>query len=214
MRNIFKVDLHIHSRYSGDNDSDPEDIIERAIELGLDGIAFTEHYYYEASEEILPLIEKYKKTISIIRGVEFSTTDGHCLIFGVNTDKLAEKEISMSEMATKVNSSGGVLIPAHPYRGVNSIGDSIFKISGLIALEGYNGCSMPIMNNKAIQTASRLNIPYTGGSDSHTPKEVGSCYTIFYEPVSEDNIVSLLKSRNFAARDNRRFGKIFNYFFS
>ena len=40
----FKIDLHIHTRESGDNDSDPEEVVVNAIEAGLDGIAFTEHY--------------------------------------------------------------------------------------------------------------------------------------------------------------------------
>ncbi len=212
MSKMFKVDLHIHSRYSGDNDAEPEDIIERAIELGLDGIAFTEHYYYEASEEILPLIEKYKEVITIIRGVEFSASDGHCLIFGANTDRILERFINMATLIKVVDSLGGVLIPAHPFRGMNSIGEALHNLKGLIAIEGFNGCSMPNFNNKAIKASSKLNIPFTGGSDSHSSREVGSCYTIFYEPVSQENIVKILKSGKFKGQDNRRFARLINYF--
>ena len=42
----YKIDLHVHSKNSGDNNADPEESIERAIEQGLDGIAFTEHYSF------------------------------------------------------------------------------------------------------------------------------------------------------------------------
>lgn len=213
MRKIFKIDLHIHSYHSGDNYAEPEDIIERAIELGLDGIAFTEHYYYGASEEISPLIEKYRNSITIIRGVEFSASDGHCLVFGANTDKIAERHISMANLMKVVDLLGGVVIPSHPYRGMNSIGDAVLNLKGLIAIEGYNGCSMPSFNNRAIKTASILKIPFTGGSDAHSPDEVGSCYTVFYEPVNQENIVLLLKSGNFTAQDNRRFAKVINYLF-
>lgn len=209
---MFKIDLHIHSRYSEDNDSDPEEIIERAVELSLDGIAFTEHYYYEASEHIAPLIDKYKETITILRGVEFSATDGHCLVFGINTDRIPDRYITMRHLIRVVDSLGGVVIPAHPFRGINSIGDLLFNLSGLFAIEGFNGCSMPAFNNKAIKAATKLSIPFTGGSDSHSPAEVGSCYTVFNEPVSQDNIVRLLKSGKFTAHDNRRFARLINYF--
>lgn len=209
---MFKIDLHIHSQYSEDNDSAPEEIIERAIELGIDGIAFTEHYYYRASEEIAPLIEKYKHTITILRGVEFSASDGHCLVFGADTDCISDRYTTMEHLIAVVSSLGGVLIPAHPYRGINSIGDLVLNLPGLFAIEGFNGCSMPAFNQKAIEAAAMLCIPFTGGSDAHSPAEVGSCYTIFHEPVRQDNIVRLLKSGNFKAYDNRRFARLMNYF--
>lgn len=208
---MFKIDLHVHSKNSGDNDSDPEEIIERAIELGLDGIAFTEHYYYEASEELTSFIYKYKDAITIIRGVEFSASDGHCLVFGVNTDDISGKNTPMECLIKVVDSLGGVVIPAHPFRGINSIGDSLLNLSGLFAIEGFNGCSMPAFNHKAIKAAAVLRIPFTGGSDAHSSNEVGSCYTAFYEPVSQDNIVSLLKSGKFTAHDNRRFARLMSY---
>ncbi len=52
-----KIDLHVHSRFSGDTNSDPEEMILRVIELNLNGIAFTEHYSYEASEPVENLKE-------------------------------------------------------------------------------------------------------------------------------------------------------------
>jgi histidinol phosphatase-like PHP family hydrolase len=85
---IVKIDLHVHSIYSGDNDSDPEESVCKALRLNLDGIAFTEHYSYAASEPVEILREKYGDRIMIFRGVEFSAAEGHCLIFGVDTDKL------------------------------------------------------------------------------------------------------------------------------
>ncbi|MCX7913323.1 MAG: PHP domain-containing protein [Thermodesulfovibrionales bacterium] len=209
---MFKIDLHIHSRYSEDNDADPEEIIERAIELGLDGIAFTEHYYYKASAEIEPLIEKYRDIITIIRGVEFSALDGHCLVFGVDTDDISGKEISMAQLVKIIDKRGGITIPAHPFRGTNSIGESLFRISGLFAIEGLNGYSMPFLNEKAIRAAAILNIPYTGGSDAHSSYEVGSCYTSFYEPVNQENIVRLIKSGNFKAHDSRRVSRLMNFY--
>ena len=107
----FKIDLHIHSRHSGDNESEPEEIVLHAIESGLYGIAFTEHYSFEISEYTEKLREQYRDRIRIFRGVEFSSFDGHCLVFGVNTDRLAIKNATVEEVVQKVNEQGGVVIP-------------------------------------------------------------------------------------------------------
>src|SRR5208283_2038009 len=52
-----------------------------SIELKLDGLAFTEHYSYAASGHSEALKEKYRGMLRILRGVEYSSAEGHCLIF-------------------------------------------------------------------------------------------------------------------------------------
>lgn len=204
---MYRVDLHIHSRYSKDNDSDPEEIIDRALETGLDGVAFTEHYSYEASDFVEVLRYKYK-SIKLIRGVEFSTPEGHCLIFGVNTDKLPLKNVPLNDVIRIVTDRGGVLIPTHPYRGINSMGDIIRNVRGFSAIEGFNGLNMHHLNLKAIDVAQSLALPYTGGSDAHRPEDVGSCYTEFNEVVSEDNIVEVIKKGNYYGKDKRKISRL------
>ena len=204
----FKIDLHVHTKYSGDNDSDPEESILRAIELGLHGIAFTEHYYYEASEPVEILKEKYKNSILIFRGVEFSSAEGHCLVFGVDTDTLSIKYASVNEVMRVVHREGGVVIPSHPYRSVNSLGDLVRSVPGLCALEGYNGCNMHAFNVKAIEAAGVLKLPYTGGSDAHTPQEVGSCFTEFDDVVTAENLIEVLKAGKFRGVDSRKISKL------
>ena len=59
-----KFDMHVHSKFSFDNDADPEEMILAAVERGLDGIVFTEHDTYEGSEPVELLKEKYSKYIT------------------------------------------------------------------------------------------------------------------------------------------------------
>jgi predicted metal-dependent phosphoesterase TrpH len=201
------IDLHIHSYNSGDNDADPEESIDRAIELGLDGVAFTEHYSYSASEPIERLREKYGDAILLFRGVEFSAAEGHCLVFGADTDRLAIKYAPLAEVVRSVRSVGGVVIPSHPFRGANSIGTLLMAVTGLAGLEGCNGANMHAMNVKAIETAGRLRLPYTGGSDAHMPREVGSCYTEFDGPVTYENFIDLLRLGRFRGVDTRKISR-------
>jgi predicted metal-dependent phosphoesterase TrpH len=204
----FKIDLHVHSKQSGDNDADPEETILRAIELGLHGIAFTEHYYYEASEQAEILKEKYGERILILRGVEFSATEGHCLVFGVDTDKLGIKYAPVADMIRFVSKAGGVVIPSHPYRPGTSLGDLVRSVDGIAGLEGCNGANMDAFNVRAINAAKALHIPYTGGSDAHEPREVGSCYTEFRDAVTYDNFVDLLKAGNYQGVDTRKISRM------
>jgi len=203
----FKIDIHIHTKFSGDNYTEPEETVLQAIEINLQGIAFTEHYSYEASEHAEKLKEKYKDRIMIFRGVEFSAAEGHCLVFGVNTDKLSIKNAPVEEVIKAVNGSGGIVIPSHPFRGGNSLGDKIEQIKGFSAIEGYNGYSHHSQNTKAVEAAKRLQIPYTGGSDAHEAKEVGACFTEFHDEVTYDNFLDLLKTGNYQGVDTRKVSR-------
>jgi predicted metal-dependent phosphoesterase TrpH len=175
----FKIDLHNHTKYSGDTSSEPEDVVIRAIEKELHGIAFTEHFSYEASEYADKLREKYGKNILIFRGVEFSAADGHCLVFGLNTDREGIRQASMEEVVRIAAEKGGVVIPTHPFRGGYSIGEKAMDLEGICAIEGYNGYSHYSQNKKAVEMAEEMGLPYTGGSDAHSPEDVGACYTEF-----------------------------------
>lgn len=200
----FNVDMHVHSRASGDSDADPEELILRAIKIGLHGIAFTEHYSYGASEPVERLREKYRNNILVFRGVELSAAEGHCLAFGVNTDDLLSKHLPAAEVLRVVSEHGGVVIPSHPFRGINSLGDAIRSMKGICAIEGRNGNNLNSLNLKAVEAAAELQLPYTGGSDAHDIPEVGFCYTEFAEKVTCENFIDLLKAGNYRGIDARK----------
>ena len=75
-------DYHVHTYYSDDSECPMEEIIQRAILLGLDEIAFTEHVDYGVKsdlncnysnyfKEVEEMKEKYRGKISIKAGIEF-----------------------------------------------------------------------------------------------------------------------------------------------
>ena len=51
----IKTDFHLHSSFSGDSDTPMEEMVQKAISLGLTHICFTEHqdldYIYAEDEE-------------------------------------------------------------------------------------------------------------------------------------------------------------------
>jgi predicted metal-dependent phosphoesterase TrpH len=203
----FTIDLHVHTKYSGDTDSDAEECVLRAIEVGLSGIAFTEHYSYDASWYVDALREKYGSSIRIFRGVEFSCLEGHCLVFGTNTDKLSLRHQRVMEVVRVVTLNGGIVIPSHPFRGSNSLGERIWTLQGICAVEGHNGCNHRAFNEMAVSAAKTLGLPCTGGSDAHQPDEVGLCYTDFHDEVTYENFVELLKAGQYNGVDVRKVSR-------
>ena len=71
------IDLHCHTKYSGDNYLEPEELIEQAIRLNLNGVCFTEHGFLLDSW----VIEKIRvpEDFYVFRGAELSTSHGHLL---------------------------------------------------------------------------------------------------------------------------------------
>lgn len=78
-------DTHMHCRFSGDSNADPEDMIAAARAAGLDGICFTDHLDYdfpsdppdlfvpdleEYEQAILALKKKYEHVFPVLHGIE------------------------------------------------------------------------------------------------------------------------------------------------
>lgn len=78
-------DYHVHSDFSGDSQTPMEQMIERALQLGLKRLCFTDHMDYDYPEEVnisfifdpqkyyekfLLLKERYQKHIELLMGIE------------------------------------------------------------------------------------------------------------------------------------------------
>lgn len=191
-----KIDLHNHSYFSKDSSADPEELVAAAINAGLDGIAFTEHNSYTASDPIEAIRGKYKDKLMIFRGAEYIAAEGHLLVFGVTDDFIfndAGLYAPAQEIIDAVNSIGGAVIVPHPFREWARLRIDISELKGISAIEAFNGHNSLDENLKAYRAAEVLGLPTTGGSDSHVSMQIGVCYTEFFDDVKEDNIAEILK---------------------
>jgi predicted metal-dependent phosphoesterase TrpH len=179
------IDLHCHSKYSQDNHLEPEDLINRALELGLDGVCFTEHHSLECSRPLERM--ELPDNFLIFRGVEISTDSGHLLVYGLRDDSWntwgRNNYPKLPKIVEKVHALGGVCVPAHPFRGWESLGEHVFDTEGLDGIETHNGGNGPKQNQLAIEAAAKLRLPSTGGSDCHYLEQVGRACTEFNNPI-------------------------------
>lgn len=195
----MKIDLHCHSKYSHDNHLEPEELIERAVSLGLEGVCFTEHHSFQNSWPVSRI--KIPDGFFVFRGVEVSTDEGHLLVYGVVDDSWnrwgRNNLMEVEKVLESVHALGGICVPAHPFRGWESLGEKIFSIQGFDALETHNGVNRPNQNLLAAEAALKLGIPSIGGSDCHYVHQVGRSYTVFENRVlSLEHLVAEIKAGN------------------
>jgi predicted metal-dependent phosphoesterase TrpH len=195
----MKIDLHCHTKYSGDNYLEPEELIEQAIEMSLDGVCITEH----SSLLDMRVIERIKvpEGFYVFRGVELYTSHGHLLAYGLKEDSwdpwYSHNYLDLFRVLEKIHSHGGICVPSHPFRGWDSFGENVLKIDGIDAIETHNGIDLENMNQKAIHVASLRNLPSIGGSDCHSKEQVGRAFTEFTNPVHTiDELIEEIKKGN------------------
>lgn len=190
---MLKLDLHIHSEYSGDGIGSPEEIIKHLQKRGLHGMAITDHNSVEGS---LKALKVAPKDFIVIPGVEISTRDGHMIALDIKEN--IRRELSIEETVEKIIDLGGTPIVPHLFRNMSGIKkDKLRAIqTRLSAIEVFNSCSVPQSNLKTAKIAKELNLGGTGGSDSHDPAYVGCGYTIVDTTnLSKDSIISEINKK-------------------
>ena len=204
----MKIDLHIHtSPLSACSYIDPQELIQEARRLQLDGICLTEHQVVWDPDEVDKLAAE--AGISIFRGNEFTTNQGDILVFGFYED--IKELLIIQELREKVTAAGGYMIVAHPFRGFKTFGIGQLQLTVeqackrkvlefVDAVEVGNGKLSPEENDMARKVAEKLGLPGTGGSDAHRVDEIGTWVTVFEKEIqSEIELVQELHAGRFKA---------------
>lgn len=198
------IDLHLHSHHTRGGTLSPRDVVRRAKELGLDGVAFTDLNTLDGLEEIREAGRA--EGFLALCGVEVATDRGHYLCFFPDPAKVptppqlfgSATPWAVRDVLAKVRELGGVAIAAHPYDKTveKPSGDFIFTLDGLSAIEGLNARRKGPANDLAVEAADHMNLPCTGASGAlESLDDIGKAATLFREPVaSEADLVRQLKA--------------------
>jgi len=171
----MKFDLHVHSRYSKDSNSDLDAILTFAKARGLEGLAICDHDTVDGGLACARRARELGMQITVIPGVEVSSSKGHILVLGIEQD--IEPMLSPEETIRRARILGGTVIIPHPFKK-SSHGIGSFEGLDIDAAEVFNSrCLFNGANKKALSEAQRLGIPAVAGSDSHIPEMVGQAYT-------------------------------------
>lgn len=172
-----KWDIHVHSRHSADSRSKVEDIFKAAKMKGLDGIAITDHGSLGGYFEAKPMAKKYG--VGLVAGYEYKSADGDLLVLGLpRMPKLVR--LPAADVVDFAHRLGGIVVAAHPFDPFRpGVGRLLYDGLNVDAVETINGHCFVYGNRKAARAASVLNRARVGGSDAHTPSEVGCGFTVF-----------------------------------
>ena len=204
---LLIIDLHTHT-YPKSDDSfiDINDLVVEARSRGLDGICVTEHDSFWPQDEITAISVKHN--FLVIPGAEINTDSGHVLVFGL--DKYIFGMHNPEFLQKVVETAGGVMIAAHPYRrrfleepalqpGAHeemlqkALLDSFLPQCN--GVEIANGRGSSAENRFSKEIALKLGKSGTGGSDSHRLNQVGTVGTSFHNKINNvSDLISEIRS--------------------
>ncbi|MFQ3549774.1 MAG: PHP domain-containing protein [Armatimonadota bacterium] len=188
----ISADLHVHSIYSGCSISKPEDIIKKAVSIGLSCIGIMDHNTVDGALDIIETAEilKQKGEISdsfiVIPGCEISNSEVH--IGALFLDKKIPRDLNINETLLAIKEAGGISIAVHPFHRTG-VGEDFHKYNfdavetrcGSIFSEELVKLHQNIENDSILKHIAKL-----GTSDGHYINAIGLCSTY----IEIDNISS------------------------
>ena len=184
----------MHSRFSPDSASCPKGIVERALELGYDLIAITDHdsnaeaFDWLVREKVLTaagvVSAEWAKErgfaaakLRVLPGQEITTATGHllCLIARIRPCI----GMDAGEAVEAIHAQGGVAIPAHPFDHRRAaFSEEELDALPFDAIEVVNGGATNYqVNELALELAKRRRLPGVADSDGHSLEQIGRCHS-------------------------------------
>lgn len=197
------VDLHVHTNTSSRCSSiTPQEMVDRALELGLDAVAVTEHSTYRGAR----VAHEYaaERGYKVFRGMEVYTEQGDMLVFGWETH-VKYYLFPFEDLKKEVEKRDGIIIPAHPFRGLDVrhkhrhvLSDEL--LDAIVAIETRNGAITRKANEHADRMMKKYGLFGVGGSDAHHVSHLGRCLTILEDqPENERDLIEALRGGRYRA---------------
>ena len=105
-----RFDFHVHSTCSKhnvwgiDGINTPQEIVDMAIQLGLDGLAITDHNTIKGSQKAIQYVKEKSLPVLIIPGAEVRSLAGDILALGINEN--VPQKLSILETVDAIKDAG------------------------------------------------------------------------------------------------------------
>ncbi len=167
------ADLHMHTSFSKDCATTPEDLLAACQECGLEAIAVTDHNTIAGALEVARLAPAH---MQVIAGEEIKTTAGE--IIGLFLEEEIPRGLSIAQTILRIKGQGGLVYVPHPFDPLHltpTYESLASNAADIDIIEVYNPrITFSSFNEKARRLALKYNIPGGAGSDCHVLQGVGT----------------------------------------
>ncbi len=188
-----RADLHIHT-VASDGTAAVTQVLDRAVELGLDVIAITDHERIDAAVAGRAIARDRGLPLEVLVGEEVTTLGGHLLALGLTTPVRSYR--SLRTTIAEIHDQGALAIPAHPLvpyplcaqafvlRRLMDDGDESVHPD---ALETFNPTSLGRPRHASVvRFAGLYGLAQIGNSDAHALDAVGIGWTTYPGRTADD----------------------------
>lgn len=187
----MKSDLHLHTSFSWDAVSSPENIVKAALRENLDCIAITDHNTTQGVKRALQAAQD--EPLLVIPGIEISSKSGD--IVGLNVKKDIPGGLSAQETITRIKKQNGLAIIPHPFHFFIGF-KNIFAIMHLMdGVEIFNAKVSYKANQKALDWGDTNDFSFTAGSDAHSSLSVGKAFVESESFENPHQLIEKIKKR-------------------
>jgi Glycosyltransferase Family 4/PHP-associated/PHP domain len=174
-RDWITIDLHLHTDWSHDCSIPVEDLLDHAAEIGLGGIAVTDHNVFGGALEAVELARG--RDLVVIPGEEVKT-DHQGEVIGLFLEEEIPRGLSFADTVVAIREQGGLVYLPHPFDRLHAIPDpaTIHRhLSEIDVFEVYNARLLrDSFNDEALRFARKYRLLQGAGSDAHVLQGVGT----------------------------------------
>ena len=174
-RDWITIDLHLHTDWSHDCSIPAEDLLDVAEEIGLAGIAVTDHNVFGGALEAVELARG--RDLVVIPGEEIKT-DNQGEVIGLFLEEEIPRGMSFADTIAAIREQGGLVYLPHPFDRLHAIPDpaTIHRhLAEIDVFEVYNARLLrDSFNDEALRFARKYRLLQGAGSDAHVLQGVGT----------------------------------------
>ena len=188
----MKIDLHIHTNFSWDGFSSPKEVVDSAVQKGIDCICIVDHNEVKGAIEAMKYA--FDKNILVLPGIEILSLEGD--ILGINVKKIIPDFLAPEETIQEIKKQGGMAVIPHPFWPLSNLKNNRKALLSADAIEVLNADMFRFINKKALLFYKKYNLAFTAGSDAHRAKFIGRAYLeIPQNNLSEKEVIEQIKNK-------------------
>jgi predicted metal-dependent phosphoesterase TrpH/glycosyltransferase involved in cell wall biosynthesis len=200
---LVLADLHMHTHHSGDSATPVDDLLDEAIERGLDTIAVTDHNTIAGGLEAARRVRERGLELQVIVGSEIMT-DGQGEVIGLFLGEEVPKGLSFAETVSRIHAQGGLVYIPHPFDRMHSIAspETLRRhVDQIDVLETANGrLYFEKDNAEAERFAERWNLLRGAGSDAHVTEGLATAVLRLPPFEGPDGLLASLRTAEIERR--------------